>query len=157
MATRRGVGAGSAAMSFPPDDPRNRHTGTCVSLMAVPHCGLVQHDTRPLGQRKDRCTMRMLLTVSIPVAKGNAAITDGSLARVLEAAMGKLKPEAAYFATIAGKRGGFMVFDLTDLSQIPAIAEPFFQELEAEVTFAPVMTAEDLQKGLASAGQAGRG
>lgn len=101
--------------------------------------------------------MRMLLTLSIPVAKGNAAITDGTLARVLESALGTIKPEAAYFGTTAGKRGGFIVFDLTDPSQIPAIAEPFFQELEAEVTFAPVMSVEDLQKGLASAGQAGRG
>ncbi len=101
--------------------------------------------------------MRMLLTLSLPVAKGNAAIADGTLARVIENAMGKIKPEAAYFGTTGGKRGGFIVFDLTDPSQIPAIAEPFFQELEAEVTFAPVMSVEDLQKGLAAAGQAGRG
>jgi hypothetical protein len=40
------------------------------------------------------------------------------------------------------------VFDLPDASGIPPFAEPFFRELEADVELAPVMNAEDLQKGL---------
>lgn len=100
--------------------------------------------------------MRVLLTVSIPVAKGNAAIADGSMARVMQQMTARLRPEAVYFATINGRRGGFMVFDLADPSQIPEIAEPLFRELEAEVTFAPAMTPEDLAKGLGAATQSGR-
>jgi hypothetical protein len=41
--------------------------------------------------------MRMMLKFTLPVEKGNAAFRDGSLARVLESIMNKLKPEAAYF------------------------------------------------------------
>jgi hypothetical protein len=43
-----------------------------------------------------------------------------------------------------------MVFDLKDPSEIPAIAEPFFLNLNAKVEFSPVMNAEDLKKGLES-------
>ena len=97
--------------------------------------------------------MRTLLRISVPVVRGNQTIVDGTLPRVLQSVLGKLQPEAAYFYTIAGKRGGIVVFDLADPSQIPAIAEPLFQELDAEVEFTPVMTQEDLTKGLAAAGQ----
>lgn len=101
--------------------------------------------------------MRMMLKVSIPVAKGNQAITDGTLARVLQNMMGTIKPEAAYSFAVDGKRGGVYVFDLSDPSQIPAIAEPLFQELDAAVEFVPVMNMDDLMKGLTAAGQAVQG
>lgn len=101
--------------------------------------------------------MRTLLKFSIPVAKGNQANADGTLPRVLQSVLTTINPEAAYFFTLEGKRGGFIVFDLTDSSEIPAIAEPLFQELDAEVEFYPVMNQEDLTKGLTAAGQAGQG
>lgn len=101
--------------------------------------------------------MRMLLKVSIPVAKGNQAIQDGTQARVMENMMSTIKPEAAYFFADNGRRGGFMVFDMTDPSQIPVIAEPLFQELEAELEFYPVMNQEDLMKGLTEVAQAAQG
>jgi hypothetical protein len=41
---------------------------------------------------------------------------------------------------------------MPDASAIPIFAEPFFKELNAEVTFAPPMNAEDLQKGLSGIG-----
>ena len=43
------------------------------------------------------------------------------------------KPEAAYFTTFDGRRTAFFVFDMPDASAIPPFAEPFFQELDAEV------------------------
>ena len=101
--------------------------------------------------------MRMMLKVSIPVTKGNQAITDGTLARVLQNLMGTIKPEAAYALAVAGKRGAMYVFDLADPSQIPTIVEPLFQELDAAVEFVPVMNMDDLMKGLAAAGQAMQG
>jgi len=56
-----------------------------------------------------------------------------------------MKAEAAYFtATSSGERGGFIVFDLADPSQIPAVAEPFFLAFNARVWFSPVMTPQDL-------------
>ncbi len=101
--------------------------------------------------------MRTLLKFTLPVAKGNQAVRDGTLGRVLENVLGSLNPEAAYFFAPDGKRGGFIVFDMTDPSQIPVIAEPLFQELEAELEFYPVMNLEDLTKGLSAAEQAGQG
>ena len=91
--------------------------------------------------------MRMLVRVSIPVEKGNAAYLDGSLAKTVESVINKIKPEAAYFGAMDGCRGGFMVFDLADPSQIVAISEPFFLNLNARVEYSPVMNPEDLQIG----------
>lgn len=95
--------------------------------------------------------MRMMLTLQIPAQAGNAAIKDGRLAKVLSATLERIKPEAAYFTTVDGDRGGFIVFDLKNPDDIPSIAEPFFLELDAKVTMAPVMTPDDVQSGLAKA------
>ena len=92
--------------------------------------------------------MRTMLRVVMPVEKGNQAIQNGTLPRVMMSAMQDLKPEAAYFYPENGKRACLMVFDMKDPSQIPVIAERFFVELHAEVTLTPVMNADDLKKGL---------
>ena len=91
--------------------------------------------------------MRMMLKFTLPVEKGNAAFKDGSLGKTVETFMSKLKPEAAYFAPMNGKRGGMIFFDLADPSQIVEFGEPLFHNLNAEVEFVPVMNAEDLKKG----------
>jgi hypothetical protein len=92
--------------------------------------------------------MRMMMQVWIPVEAGNSAARSGGFgepfAKILEA----LKPEAAYFtAGPTGERGGYIVFDLKDTSDIPGIAEPFFLKYNARVHLSPVMTPEDLAKG----------
>lgn len=97
--------------------------------------------------------MRMMLRFTLPVDKGNAAINDGSLGRVMELIMGKLKPEAAYFAPMGGKRGGMIFFDLAEPSQIVEAVEPFFLGLNAETELVPVMNGDDLRKGLAKVAQ----
>ena len=56
--------------------------------------------------------MRMMLKFTLPVEKGNQAIKDGSLGKTLELIMKQLKPEAAYFAPMDGKRSGMIFFDL---------------------------------------------
>ena len=97
--------------------------------------------------------MRMMLKFAVPVEKGNAAIKDGAIARTLESIMTKLKPEAAYFTSFDGKRGGLIFFDLADPSQIPEVVEPLFLDLNAAVELTPVMNAEDLRKGLGKVAQ----
>jgi Domain of unknown function (DUF3303) len=93
--------------------------------------------------------MRMMLRFTLPVEKGNQAYSDGSLGKTLESLMNKLKPEAAYFGPTDGKRGGIMVFDLTEPSQIVEVAEPLFSNLNAAIEIIPVMTGDDLRKGIA--------
>jgi hypothetical protein len=92
--------------------------------------------------------MRMMLKVVIPTETGNQAIKDGSLHKILEAAMNKLKPEAAYFLPEHGLRSAIMFFDMKDASEIPGIAEPLFAGLNARIQLLPVMNADDLKKGL---------
>ena len=97
--------------------------------------------------------MRMMLRFTLPVEKGNQAFNDGSLGRTMESVMTKLKPEAAYFAPLDGKRSGMLFFDISEPSQIVEVVEPLFLNLDAAVEIVPVMNAEDLRKGLAKASQ----
>ncbi|MET7619772.1 hypothetical protein [Streptomyces sp. NPDC005408] len=78
----------------------------------------------------------------------NQAIKNGTLQKTVESALESLRPEAAYFTTQDGCRTAFIVFDLQDSSQMPKIAEPFFLELGAKISYTPVMNQEDLRKGL---------
>jgi hypothetical protein len=92
--------------------------------------------------------MRTLVKISVPVQTGTKAIADGSLPRVIQSTLERLRPEAAYFYTENGRRTALMVIDLVDPSAIPGIAEPLFSTLDAAVDFIPVMNAQDLQAGL---------
>ena len=94
--------------------------------------------------------MRMMMRFTAPVEKGNEAIKDGSLGKTLEALMAKVKPEAVYFGSWNGVRSGMMFFDLTDASQLVEFAEPLFLNCNATVEIVPVMTVDDLRKGLAT-------
>lgn len=77
--------------------------------------------------------MRMMLKIVIPTETGNQKIKDGSLHKIFEATMSKLKPEAAYFFPEHGLRSAMMFFDMKDASEIPSIAEPLFAGLNARL------------------------
>jgi hypothetical protein len=98
--------------------------------------------------------VRMLLKMQMEVEAGNRAIKDGSFGEMLEGVMDQIKPEAAYFTAIDGKRTALIFFDLREPAQIPAVAEPFFMGVNAAIELLPVMTAEDVQKGLEEAAKA---
>src|SRR5215467_9849909 len=91
--------------------------------------------------------MRMMMQMSIPVEAGNEAARRGAFGPSFQKILDALKPEAAYFtAGPNGERGGFIVFDMADSSEMPGIAEPFFLNFNANVKFFPVMNAADLAK-----------
>jgi hypothetical protein len=101
--------------------------------------------------------MRMLLRVSFPVEAGNAAVKNGTLGTTVEKILNELKPEAAYFfADDNGNRSASIVFDMKDTSQIPAVAEPWFLAFNANVSFRPIMNAQDLQAGAAGMANAAK-
>ncbi|HYL26990.1 MAG TPA: DUF3303 family protein [Candidatus Nitrosotalea sp.] len=95
--------------------------------------------------------MRTMLKVQFPADAANAAIKDGRLSEVLASTMERLKPEAAYFTAVGGDRGGFIVFDLKDPSDIPSVCEPFFLELGAKIELMPCMTPDDVRAGIEKA------
>jgi len=92
--------------------------------------------------------MRTMLKVLVPVEAGNKAIKDGSLHKAVEAFMQRFKPESAYFYADGGKRSMQFVFNLSDTTDIPSVAEPFFMGLNAEIYATPVMNADDLRAGI---------
>ena len=91
--------------------------------------------------------MRFILEVSIPVEAGNAAIRDGSLGKKIQSILEDTKPEAIYFVADKGARGAFVVVNMDDTSQMPALAEPWFLAFNVSVETLPVMTPEDLERG----------
>ena len=90
--------------------------------------------------------MRFLLKVNIPVETGNAAAKAGKLGTIIQSILEDLKPEAAYFTDNDGQRCGMIFLDMQDASQIPAIAEPWFQAFNASIELHPVMVPSDLAK-----------
>jgi hypothetical protein len=90
----------------------------------------------------------MMMKVSIPVESGNKGIKDGTLPKTVMAFVEKVKPEASYFTAEAGKRTAVFVFDLTDPTMIPSIAEPFFMNLGAGIELSPVMNLDELKSGV---------
>jgi len=94
--------------------------------------------------------MRFLLKATLDTERASATIKDGSLGRRMESIMAALKPEAAYFAAIDGQRTPLLIIDIQDVSEIPSIAERFWLNFGGKVDLYPVMTGEDLAKGLGS-------
>ena len=92
--------------------------------------------------------MRMMMRAHIPVESGNKAIQDGTIKKTIEETMNQLQPEAAYFLAENGKRTAYFFFDMQDSSQIPPAGEPLFLNMNAEIDLIPVMTADELGKGL---------
>src|SRR4051812_33973807 len=90
--------------------------------------------------------MRFLMKVNIPNETGNAAAKAGKLGTKIESILAELKPEAAYFSDDKGQRTGYLFFEMTDASQIPAVAEPWFLAFNAAIEFHPVMVPADLAK-----------
>jgi len=95
--------------------------------------------------------MRMLCTVTIPVHSGNKALADGSIGHIIGNFLETWKPEGAYFGVNAdGNRTGYFIVDVKDPATMPPMFEPLFTKLDAKIQITPVMSAADLQTGIAA-------
>ena len=63
----------------------------------------------------------------------------------MESILADTQAEVAYFGSVDGNRGGYLVINIDEASEIPAKLEPLLQELGAAVECSPVMTSEDLR------------
>ena len=90
--------------------------------------------------------MRYLLKFDFPTESGNTTLRDPEFGKKMETLLADMKAEAAYFTSVNGHRGGYIVVNMDDASQMPGLAEPLFQWLKADVEFIPVMLPEDLAK-----------
>ena len=86
----------------------------------------------------------MLLHVQLPLEPFNSAVRDGSAGEKIQKILDSIKPEAAYFSEHNGRRGGTLVVNVKEASDVPALAEPWFLTFNAEVEFRIAMTPEDL-------------
>ena len=90
--------------------------------------------------------MRMMLKVNMQTDAANDLVRQGKLGSTIQAILAELKPEAAYFTEDDGQRTGFIFFDMTDSSQLPSVAEPWFLAFKARLTVRPTMNPDDLGK-----------
>ena len=77
--------------------------------------------------------MRMLIDANFPLKPFNTLVRNGTVGQKIQQILADLKPEAAYFSEGNSKRGGIFIVDITEPSQVPAIAEPFFLTFDASV------------------------
>jgi hypothetical protein len=94
--------------------------------------------------------MRTMVKFTIPTQEANPLVKDGSIGQTMESLMGNLQPEAAYFGPIEGKRGGFIVIDMEEGSDVVTKLEHLWLELGATIELFPVATPDELRAGLQS-------
>ncbi len=94
--------------------------------------------------------MRTMVKFTIPTQEANPLVKDGSIGQTMESLMGNLQPEAAYFGPIEGKRGGFIVINMEEGSDVVTKLEHLWLELGATIELFPVATPDELRAGLQS-------
>jgi len=90
--------------------------------------------------------MRFFVKAQMDVEAANDLARQGKLGSTIQSILEELKPEAAYFVADEGMRTAYLIVDLQDASEIPALAEPWFLAFNASFEAQPAMVAEDLAK-----------
>jgi hypothetical protein len=95
--------------------------------------------------------MRFLIHAEIPTEAGNKMVQDPNFLMKLEKYINKVKAEATYFFEMNGTRVAAFIVDIQSADQIPSLTEPLFSGMDAHVKFRPVMSFDDLKKGIPQA------
>ena len=88
--------------------------------------------------------MKMLVNVICPVEPFNSMVRNGTAGEIMGRIIESTKPESIYFTELEGHRSAIMVVEVANPSDVPAIAEPWYLNFEAECEFRIAMTPEDL-------------
>jgi len=118
-------------------------------MFLAPTAGRAQLDEAATETSEEsESTMRMMMKLTMPVEKGNEAITSGAWDQTLDHIIETLKPEAAYFYLDGGRRAAMFIYEAEKAEEMAVINEPIFQALNAAIDQQPVLTAADLGKAL---------
>jgi hypothetical protein len=90
--------------------------------------------------------MKMLLHVKIPHTEFNAAVRDGSAGEKMHRIIEASKPQSVFLTELNGQRAALLIVDMENESQIPAFAEPWYLQFNADVEFHVVMSPDDLER-----------
>jgi hypothetical protein len=88
----------------------------------------------------------MLLNVVLPHEPFNTAVRNGTAGATINRILEEIKPEAVYFTEQNGHRGAILIVNVNRPSEVPALAEPWFLNFNADCQFRIVMSPEDLQQ-----------
>ncbi len=69
---------------------------------------------------------------------------EGKAGEILNQILGNLNPECAYFTEQNGTRSAVLIINISESSEIPTYAEPFFLMFNADCKFRIAMTPDDL-------------
>jgi hypothetical protein len=95
--------------------------------------------------------MRFLILAKIPTEDGNKMVQDPNFLTKLESYINKIKAEATYFFEADGNRVASFILDIERADQIPVLTEPLFSGMGAHVELHPIMSIDDLKKGIPQA------
>jgi hypothetical protein len=95
--------------------------------------------------------MRFLILAKIPTEDGNKMVQDPKFLEKIEKYIHKVKAEATYFFEADGNRVASFIVDIESADQIPVLSEPIFSGMGAQVELHPVMSLDDLKKGIPQA------
>lgn len=90
--------------------------------------------------------MKVVVNFQFPIEPFNSLVREGTAGKVLTSILESIKPEFVYFYAPDGCRGGTMVVNIDDPSQIPSFAEPLFLKFGARLEVNVAMSAEELAR-----------
>lgn len=93
--------------------------------------------------------MKFLVKATIPVETGNQLVSrPEEFFGLVQKILADVQPEAFYFALADGQRNNYLIVDVKDGSELPRVAEPFWQAMNAHVEAIPVMDQADIERSM---------
>lgn len=91
--------------------------------------------------------MKYMVKMEIPNEAGNKALEDPKFGDRMQALLKEMEAEAAFFGIVNGHRGGFIIVNIDEPSQMVPLFEPLWLWLKVSIEVFPVMLPQDLAKG----------